>query len=288
MVLQACVFETTYPDVSRIRVPAWALEEFGLPAEDRGFRYDDMIYADGTFHGRWGRKGSVPDMGRPETRLWFYTRARQYIDAGCEAIHFGQYDLMCARPGGREAWADMLARVRAYAARRARRGFVLADAHVLAEHAPESITSGGRLLFDFLSYPLRPEEGDRPLEARLVVGHMHAIYGRSPGGVTPGGWRTEHLPYLAEFDNFGASGKPGQNIGGIWIWGYDECSWLAAMTPDARAAWLRYAYAWLAEHDPAARLQFCTRRPVTTDRGHEVWNDRTQAPIIKALWAATP
>ena len=39
-------------------------------------------------------RGQVPDVSRPETRLWFYYQAASYIDAGCEGIHFGQVEIM--------------------------------------------------------------------------------------------------------------------------------------------------------------------------------------------------
>ena len=46
--------------------------------------------------------------------------------------------------------------------------------------------------------------------------------------MTPSGWKCEHLPYLVEIDNWGASRHPGQaKAGGIWVWGYDEITWFA-------------------------------------------------------------
>ena len=59
-------------------------------------------------------------------------------------------------------------------------------------------------------------------------GFSDGIYGRSKGGMTPSGWSCEHLPYLVEIDNWGASRHPGQaKQGGIWVWGYDEITWFA-------------------------------------------------------------
>ena len=95
---------------------------------------------------------------------------------------------------------------------------MLCDAHVPGG----GLLYQDHLLFDFHSFPLRiAEVADRPQEGVLRVGFMDSIYGRSRGGVTPSGWRCEHLPYLVELDNWGVStraGKPG--VGGCWVWGY--------------------------------------------------------------------
>ena len=58
------------------------------------------------------------------------------------------------------------------------------------------------------------EVPDKPQEAILKVGFSDGIYGRSKGGVTFSGWKCEHLPYLVELDNWGASRQPGQAEGG--------------------------------------------------------------------------
>src|SRR5256885_5698577 len=117
-------------------------------------------------------------------------------------------------------WADVLAQARRYAAKHARRHFILCDTHV--PHG--GLVRDGRLLFDFHSFPLRIEElPDKPKQAQLRVGYTDAVYGRSRGGITPSGWRCEHLPYLVEFDNYGRSRRPGETgQGRFWIWGWDE------------------------------------------------------------------
>ncbi len=179
--------------------------------------------------------------------MWFYYLAARYIDVGVEAIHFGQVELMGARDREHAAWASLLARVRAYARRHARRGIVLCDAHVPSG----GISVGPQLLFDFHSFPLRiAEVTNRPLEGELRKGYADSIFGRSKGGTTPSGWACEHLPYLVEFDNFGRSRREGRHVRGPWIWGYDEISWFARMDPPKRRAWLRYCWQWVRDHDP--------------------------------------
>ena len=96
---------------------------------------------------------------------------------------------------------------------------------------------------DFHSFPLRIEEvPDKPLAGVLQVGYLDSLFGRSKGGVTPSGWTCDHLPFLVELDNCEASGREGQNMGGHWIWGYDEISWFARLSEEDRNDWLRYAW----------------------------------------------
>ena len=255
IILQGCVFEIVSTRVERIAVPAWVFQAFGLPVGKRCFSYRKMLYDGRRGHNRWGRGASVPDMSKLETRLWFYYRARRYIDCGIEAIHFGQVMIMDDADSGHRHWIDMLTHVRAYAAKRARRRLVLCDAHTHGEVA------SGKLLFDFHSFPLRMRETrGKPQQAVLAVGHLNSIYGRSKGGVTPSGWSCASLPYLVEFDNWGYSGRGGRSAGGIWVWGYDEISWFAHQEPAYRDRWLRYAFDWLKRHDTNGHLQMPTRR----------------------------
>jgi hypothetical protein len=173
IILQACVFEIVSQDVSNLAIPAWVFEAFGLPAEPRNFRYEEMIYPSGRGVDQWGRGASVPDVSRRETKLFFYFLAGSYIDAGCEAIHFGQAELMNGNDRDLAHWAEVLEKVRGYAAKHARRHFVLCDAHV----PRGGLVREGKLLLDFHSFPLRIEEvPDRPQEGRLRVGFTDAIY----------------------------------------------------------------------------------------------------------------
>ena len=169
-------------------------------SEKRNFRYADMLYPDGRRQNQWGRNASVPDVSRPETKLWFYFLAASYIDLGCEAIHFGQAELMNGNDRDLAHWSQVLDLVRAYAAKHARRHMVLCDAHVPSG----GLVRDGQLLLDFHSFPLRIKEvPDKPQEAILKVGFSDGIYGRSKGGVTPSGWACEHLPYLVETGQLG-------------------------------------------------------------------------------------
>ncbi|HLJ97523.1 MAG TPA: hypothetical protein VKU02_30465 [Gemmataceae bacterium] len=295
MMLQACIFEIVTTNVEKVPVPAWALTALDLPVEKRNFRYADMLYPDGKRNNHWGKGASVPDISRPETKLWFYFLAASYIDLGMEAIHFGQIELMNANDRNLEHCEQILGLIRGYAAKHARRHMVVCDAHVPSG----GLVHNGQLLLDIHSFPLRIKEvPERPQEAILQVGFSDSIYGRSKGGLTYSGWKCEHLPYLVEIDNWGVSRQPGKaNQGGIWIWGYDEISWFANQSKEYRAAWLRYAWDWVRKSDPNGYLQMPGSRTVRSPLDRRRWYFANSPSVavpdglgdevaIKAIWAA--
>lgn len=297
MIVQACIFEIVTAQVERVPVPAWAFAALGMPAESRNFRYADMLYPDGRRKDHWGRNASVPDVSRPETKLWFTFLARSYIDLGVEAIHYGQVELMNGNDRDLKHYSEVLELARSYAAEKARRHMLLCDAHV----PRGGFLCDGKLLMDFHSFPLRIKEvPDRPQEAILEVGFSDSLYGRSRGGVTPSGWSCEHLPYLVEIDNWGASKTPGQaKAGGIWVWGYDEITWFAHQPESYRNDWLRYARDWVRKTDPAGHFQMPGSRTLRSPRDNKRWyyanrpsaavpEGYNQEEAIRAIWAADP
>ena len=295
LILQACVFEIVSRDVNELPVPAWVFEGLGQPVETRNFRYEEMIYPNGRGSNQWGQGSSVPDVSRSETRLWFYFLARSYIDIGCEAIHYGQAELMNGNDPMLDHWADVLSQARRYAAKHARRHFILCDAHV--PHG--GLVRDGKLLLDFHSFPLRIEEiPDKPKKAQLRVGYSDAIYRRSRGGIAPSGWCCEHLPYLVEFDNYGRSRHPGEaGQGRFWVWGWDEITWFSQQPENARNDWLRYAWNWVREHDADGYVEMPGMRVISGATDAKRWYEVNQpgaAPptgfgqeqTIRAIWAA--
>ncbi|MFW6313301.1 MAG: hypothetical protein ACOC2N_05395, partial [Spirochaetota bacterium] len=131
IILQACVFESIYPEIDSIRVPEWVFEEFGERPEKRTFSYGATHDPERREHYTWqfGSGGTCPDITKRETQRWFYYRARRYIDAGYEAIHLGQPHMYCDRDPGYKRLAELCSRIRAYARTHARRHLVLLDAH---------------------------------------------------------------------------------------------------------------------------------------------------------------
>lgn len=292
IVIQAAAFEIVSNQLDRMPIPAWVFEGFDLPVEKRNFRYADMLYPNGHRVDHWRKGASVPDMSRIETRMWFYYLCASYINIGVEAIHFGQVEIMDDRDPDHTHWRDMMARIRTYADKHARRHMLLADAHVPSG----GIVHDGRLMFDFHSFPLRIEEVvEDPQKGILKVGYLDSLFNRSKGGVTPSGWSCGSLPYIVELDNFGASGKGGQNIGQHFIWGYDEICWFAHQSESYRNHWLRYAWDWIRRTDPNGFLQMPGSRtladPVNGNRWY--WANRpskkvptgfNQEQTIKQIW----
>jgi hypothetical protein len=297
-ILEACIFEIVTIQVDQVPVPAWAFSALGLTVEHRNFRYADMIYPDGRLNNQWGKDASVPDVSKPETRLWFYFLAASYIDLGFEAIHYGQVELMNKNDQDLRYWSETLGLARSYAQTRARRHMLLCDAHTPGG----GFLRDGRLLLDFHAFPLRiKEQPGRPQDAILELGFSDGLYRRSKGGLTPSGWTCDHLPYLVELDNYGVSaapGQPGQGHGGFdWIWGYDEITWFAHQTRQYRSDWLRYAWNWVRDVDSNAWLEMPGSRTMTSPLDHKKWyyaNDPGPAvpeglgdeEAITAIWKA--
>lgn len=294
MMLQGCIFEIVTTQVDQIPVPDWAFTALGQPVEKRNFRYADMLYPSGRFKDHWRAGQSVPDVSRPETKLWFYFLAASFIDAGLEAIHFGQTELMNKNDRHLEHYSQVLSLVRSYATKHARRHMVLCDSHVPSG----GLVHQGFLLMDFHSFPLRiMEVPDRPQEAILKVGFSDSIYGRSKGSMAPSGWKCEHLPYLVEIDNWGVSRQPGKaRAGGIGVWGYDEITWFAHQNKEYRSTWLRYAWDWVRRTDSNGFLQMPGSRTLVSPRDGKRWYYANRpSPVvpdglgdedaIRAIWA---
>ncbi|HVU27819.1 MAG TPA: hypothetical protein VHG71_08810 [Verrucomicrobiae bacterium] len=295
IILEGAEFEIVTTNVESIKIPEFVFREFGQPVTNRDFSYQAMLYADGHFVNHWGKNASVPDMSRLETRMWFYFLGASYIDAGIEAIHFGQVGLMDNHDPGHAGWIDMLNRVRAYAHQHARRHIVLCDAHTPTGGYVEN----GKLLFDFHAFPLRiVAVTNEPYKGVLQVGYADSIFKRSKGGITPSGWSCEHLPYLVEFDNFG-SRDPGKLSPSPFIWGWDEITWFALTPEKERNEWLHYAWNWVKATDPVGHLEMPGSRVLSPGRNSNgprwYWaNTRSDAcpngfnteETIKEIWAA--
>lgn len=267
IIFQACLFEYVSPDVNNLPIPAWVFEAFGLPVEERCFNSREMVKRlDPSAEIRWGGNGGgVPMVNNQETQLWFYYLARTYIDMGCEALHLGQVELISQDDPQKEAYASLLAMIRGYASKAARRHYVLLDGHT----PYGGFIKDGVSLLDFNSFPLRIKEVvDRPMEGILEVGYSDSIFKRSKGAYSPSGWYAESMPYLVEFDNFGTNGNQGvANLDDHFCWGYDDITWFATQSEEYRNKWLWYAFDWLRETDPNGHLQMCLIRMVTGDVG---------------------
>lgn len=260
MILEAAEFEIIDTQLQVLAVPATVFQTFGQTVVTRNFNYQSMLYDNGKMVNNWGTGASVPDMSKLETRMYYYFLACNYIDIGIEGFHFGQVGLMDQADPNHTYWLDMLTKVRAYARQHARRHMVLCNAHT-----PPSgnYVVNGNTLFDFNAFPLRIEQSTTTCcKGVLQVGYADALFTKSKGGVTPSGWSCTHLPWLAEFDNFGGS-TPGVSSSAPFIWGYDEITWIAVQSLADRSAWLRYAKSWIAANDSACHLAMPGSRVLT-------------------------
>jgi len=295
LIFQGAIFEIITPDVNKVVVPEWVFQEYGLPVEKRNFRYDDMINLQGIGVGAW-TTGSVPDISRKETQMYFYHLARRFMETGIEAIHFGQVELMAMADAGNNfaGWKDLLSRIRNTAKTTARRGTVLCDGHLPGG----GLVVDGKLIFDFVSFPLRVKEiSGEPRKGELQKFFLDAIYGKTKGGMTPSGWICEHSPYLVEFDNYGISDHPGSgSISDIWVWGYDEISWFSLQEESYRNEFLNYVSQWISKVDQNGFLQMPGSRVVVPGNGSNYryrcniksatcLSGMSQEEIIKAIWA---
>lgn len=295
IILEACIFEIVTTEVEQVPVPDWVFVGMGLPVEKRNFRYAEIIYPAGPRRDQWGPGASVPDVSRPETKLWFFFLAASYINMGVEGIHFGQVEIMNGNDPHLDHWSEIFTFVRNYAARHARRRMVLCNGHVPSG----GLERAGRLLLDFHAFPLRVREvPEHPEDGVLQVGYLDSLFGRSKGGQTWSGWSCQHLPYLVELDNWGASAHPGMaGQGGDWVWGYDEITWFAHQSRAYRARWLRYAWDWLRRTDPNGHLEMPGGRTMRSPLDHRRWYaaNRPSAAVpeglgdeeaIRAIWMA--
>ena len=230
IILQAAIYEYVDPKVSRysdwkVMIPSDILQAFGYPDYDGFtgyFEHDNIVYTDHP-------EDNTPDMSRIETQMWFYYRATRYIDAGYEAIHFGQFMIMNNNDPLNSQWAKLLGMIRTYASTHARRGIVLCDAHVNGKgcisyegdtwdvpylmHDPETPTD--QLLFEYTSFGAGPDEfiaipnqnniyGDYDMLCRINYAEC-SMYGKGYGGKMPMDWGWSYddahpIPSIAEMD----------------------------------------------------------------------------------------
>ncbi len=296
-VLQGCIFEFISRDIELVAVPAHVQREFDLEPVERNYDFEAMLPVDDDpdLAPGWDHTGFTPDVTRLETRLWFFHLATLYIDAGLEAIHLGNIGRVVARDRDLDLTADLLQRIRAYAAAHARRGWVMLDAHT------HGLVRDDRLLLDFHSWPLRLREvGPREQEnVVLELGFHDSIYGRSRGGITPAGRLVRSQRFLIEVDGGYAGTPPGECEVIECVWGYDEITWFARQPSARRDKLLQYFWRRIPELDPVGRFQVPGVREIQTlakdpCRAYLVHDADVlpcgggQRPIVAEMWGPAP
>ena len=300
IIFQACIFETVTEDVEQIAVPDWVFIAFEKTPENRNFILDDIRFQNTTQTQRRRRSG-VPDVSREETQMFFYYMAVRYMEAGAEAIHFGQAYMMGQADKEQDyaGWRKIISKVKEAAKTKTRRGTVLCDSHT------QNIVVDGHLIFDFCSFPLRVKEvQDDPMKGVLAVNFLDDLYGeaqgsmfgKTKGGITPSGWYCERSPYILEFDNFGIGENPGDPTFDWYTWGYDEISWYYLQDTDYKNSFLYYAVDFIKQTDPVGFIQMpgsrvvvlpdkrtryrCNTQSAACPEGH------SQEETIKAIWSS--
>ncbi len=237
MIIQAGVFEIVYQDtVNNTAIPAWVFQDFGLPVVTRNFIYSDVAFPTGHRFGPgyWGNSGSaVPKIANIEAQMYFYYNICRYIDAGFEAIHLGQTEMMMDYLNVSNAvdWDRVTTLARAYAVNHARRGIVLFDGH--SDINSTGLKVGDRLILDIQAAPLVPNEtvsenGAMKCEIGDYNQYSFTWIGRSAGGIHPLGFNIDHNITILEFDNYGVSATPGvATPNAFYVWGYDDITWFA-------------------------------------------------------------
>lgn len=234
------------------------------------------------------------DLSKPEAMMWYYWLAVKCIDAGCEAIHFGDlFDGCVGYPvtdaGNIHLW-NLTQTIRLYARFHARRGVVLLDTHASNDPADKNRAHylygwyydpgtplpdwQRQLIFDFHSlgtYYVRDSSqkcsdstsraswGTSVLPVTLSYGS--GLLNHSKGGLNPQGWLCSHNPVLCRFDNGGIDedagclAHPRRTMWAPDTYGYDNTSWFARQKPDQRQAIIAYTYYLIKCVDPYSH--FC-------------------------------
>ena len=266
MILQAGIFEIAYKGtVNNIKIPDYVFEAFGEKKEKRNFSWEKVVYPEGakTITGRdigigcWGNKDSgTPDIKQLEAQMYFYYMITRYIDAGYEAFHMGQAELMMGYDAQySNCWQTLLDKARAYAKTNARRGLALFDCHTAIDSS--GIKVGDKLIFDIQGAGMCPNETvyeNGAMKAELL--HYKELsperddalswVGRSSGGIHPLGFEIEENFTLIEFDNYGGNGAYGiATQKAFYNWGFDDVTWFAVQPEWYRNEFLKQTAEYL-------------------------------------------
>lgn len=195
--------------------------------------------------GRWvadlEMEQSVPDLTMLETQLYYAYVIAEYIDAGFEAIMFGQTMLTGARDIGNEALHNICEFAKRWAGLRGYRGAVALSSHVIyPTDYPKTPEDKARPLFTHLTWPTRLSYTQKNAMGMHFGPDAKEEGRRQGGGEIVRLLQLPHdLPILLEIDNYGPSKGPNA----VCDQGYDEITAYAAKNPEQRAAFLRYYYA---------------------------------------------
>lgn len=277
IIFQGAIFEYISQDVDGTPIPDFVYRDFGLPVPDEQTFFSWKGIAGNNRELGGGVTDGVPYIGNLMCQMYIYYVACLYMDAGIEAIHFGQAEMISDRDTSHNiTWQKLIMMIKKAAKTRARRHTLICDAHLPSF----GMKVGDHLVFDFVSFPIiympvldppaypsNPQKaGDlvEPQRVRIQPGYSNGIWNKCKGGITPSGWSCEVCPYMVEYDNGGISDHPNVGLLDDWmLYGYDCVSWFYMQPEWYRNEILVYSYEWLGKHDPNGFLQPLSRRGVT-------------------------
>lgn len=309
IIFQGAIFEFISNEVNSVPIPDWVYKDFGEKVPNYQTYFNAMRMSGENRELGNGTTEFVPDITKLEFRMYVYYLACLYMDAGIEAIHFGQAEMIAQRNRNNWTyWEDLLKKIKEAAKTRTRRHTLFTDAHM---------PSGGmkvedRLLFDFTSFPLilmpvmdeepypkfpiNPRDLTKPQKAIIKPYYSNNIEFQSKGGITPSGWRCDRTPYLVELDNGGISDHPNEARVNDWmLWGYDDVSWFHMQPEWYQNEFIVYVTEWYKKNDPIGFFQPLSRRASTLISGNTYYYVNTtseecpegmnQEETIKRLWS---
>jgi hypothetical protein len=300
-IIQGAILEEVSSQINNVYIPGYVLTEYGQPNSiAKKFTQSNIVRYDN------GVATTKPDISKIETQMWFYYLATQYINAGIEALHLGDYQEMGKNDPNKINWSNWAGKVRQYASTR-NRGLVLLDGHTWGEY----VNNTDLLLHDFHSGPQRGmgvgtpmwNSGGQPIGGSARISdNSCSWYKHMYGGQTYFGWSTPVLPFLIELDNYGGIKLDNSNITLVnktppscWnMWGFDEIQWFSAQSAAYRQAWLAYSRFKTKCLNPKGIFQMPGRRNIVTYNNagyttgytqyraiHAYWDDET---VIKNIW----
>lgn len=251
VVYEAGVMEIVNKDtMDAARIPDWlyqCMEELGInrtrkpgPNGPHYFSYENTFDRNAKnwptgFIGKWGKDASVPDITMLETQLWDAYLISEYIDAGFEAIMFGQIGLVGKRDKDFACTYAMTQFAKKHASARAYRHAVFLSSH------HRQVDHRGKPIFTHLTWPSRLFYSDRVpfgMECGLnapVDGQHKTVQEFRQLLNTP-----HDLPILIEIDNYGASAP--KSSYSCSPEGDDEITAYMKKPHSARAEFLRHYY----------------------------------------------